>query len=66
MKWGLAWRVVDVLLGIAIRADEVNERRKAKGRFRELVEARERDRERDARARAKTVVLPRPPPVRPR
>lgn len=51
------WRVVDVLLGIAIRADEIAERRRARKKFRELVEARAKDQ----RSRAPTLVVKRPP-----
>lgn len=62
MKWGLAWRIVDTLLGIAIRADEINDRRKAKKRLELLGEAMQKDAAKAARSRARTVVLPRPEP----
>lgn len=58
--WGAAWKVVDALLGIAIRADELAERRRARRKFRELVEARAKDQQAE-RSRAPTVVLRRPP-----
>jgi hypothetical protein len=48
-----------VALDVAIRADEIAERRRARKKFRELVEARAKDAE---RSRAPTVVLRRPPP----
>lgn len=55
------WGVVDVLLGIAIRADEINDRRKAKQKRRlELLEQ-EPD-PRTERSRAPTVILRRPRP----
>ena len=53
----LVWKVVDTLIGIAIRADELAERRRARKKFRDLVEARQKD----ERSRAPTVVLRRPP-----
>ncbi len=58
--WGVAWKVIDTLLGIAIRADEIAERRRARKKFRELVEARAKDQQAE-RARAPTVILRRPP-----
>jgi len=54
------WSVVDALLGVAIRADELNDRRKAKRRL-ELLSAAMRKDERAARSRAPTVALRRPP-----
>lgn len=59
--WKVVWRVVDTVLGIAIRADELNDRRKAKKRLRDLVEARAKDAAAE-RAKAPTVILRRRPP----
>ena len=60
------WSVVDVLLGIAIRADEINDRRKAKKKRRlELLEqlpGAEEQREQQRRSRTPTVILRRPRP----
>jgi hypothetical protein len=58
---GLVWRVVDTLLGIAIRADDIAARRRARKRLEGLGEARRKD-EAGARSRTPTVVLRRPPP----
>lgn len=56
------WSVVDVLLGIAIRADEINDRRKAKQKRRlELLEQ-PPDGDQQLRSRAPTVILRRPRP----
>lgn len=52
------WKLLDVALGIAIRADEVNERRKARKRFEDVVGEEKKD---SGRSRAPTVVLRRPP-----
>lgn len=60
--WKVAWRVIDTLLGIAIRADEINERRKERLRREQLGEALGRADARRERARANTVILPRPAP----
>jgi hypothetical protein len=57
--WGAAWKVVDALLGIAIRADELAERRRAKKKLRELVDDAPKD---SGRSRAPTVILRRPRP----
>ena len=54
---GAIWRVVDTLLGIAIRADELAERRRARKKFNEFVEAKKRD-EKLARSRAPPIRLP--------
>lgn len=56
---GLVWRVVDTLIGIAIRADERADRRKARKRLELLAQAKRKD---EARSRTPTVVLRRPPP----
>lgn len=56
----LIWKVVDTLIGIAIRADELAERRRARKKFRDLVDAREKD-QKAQRSAAPTVVLRRPP-----
>lgn len=56
--FGSIWKVVDALLGIAIRADELAERRRMKKRLRELVDETPKD---SGRSRAPTVVLRRPP-----
>lgn len=61
--WSVVWRVIDTLLGLAIRADEIAERRRARKKFEELVKARAKDQAAE-RARAPTVVLPRPRPPR--
>lgn len=61
--FGTIWKVVDVLLGVAIRADEIAERRRARKKFDELIKARSKDQQAE-RARAPTVVLRRPPPSR--
>lgn len=53
------WKVVDTLIGIAIRADELNERRRAKKKLRELVGDAPKD---SGRSRAPTVILRRPCP----
>lgn len=58
---GLVWRLVDTLIGIAIRADEIADRRKAKKRLEQLGAAKRKD-EAGARSRTPTVVLRRPPP----
>lgn len=54
---GIIWRVVDTLLGIAIRADELAERRRARRKFDELVKAKQKD-DKLARSRAPTIRLP--------
>lgn len=56
--WSSVWKVVDALLGIAIRADELAERRRAKKRLRDLVDDAPKD---SGRSRAPTVILRRPP-----
>jgi hypothetical protein len=53
------WKVVDVLLGVAIRADELRERRRARKKFRDVVDEPPKD---SGRSRAPTVVIRRPPP----
>jgi hypothetical protein len=57
--WSLAWRIVDTLIGLAIRADELAERRRARKRLRDLVDDAPKD---SGRSRAPTVILRRPPP----
>ena len=53
------WKVVDVLLGVAIRADELRERRRARNKLRDVVDETPKD---SGRSRAPTVILRRPPP----
>lgn len=53
--------IIDTLLGIAIRADELADRRRARKKLRDLVEAKGKD-EKAERSRTPTVVLRRPRP----
>lgn len=57
--WGLAWRIVDTLLGLAIRADELADSRRARKKLELLGDAKKKD-EQAARSRAPTVVVRRP------
>lgn len=56
--WRFAWKLVDTLLGVAIKADELAERRRARRRFEELVERRGPG-EQTLRSRAPTVITTR-------
>jgi hypothetical protein len=58
--WTVVWRVVDAAFGLAMAADERNERRKMRKRLDELGSAMDRDELRRERTRAPTVLLPRP------
>jgi hypothetical protein len=60
--FGAIWKVVDTLLGIAIRADEMAERRRLRRKIDLLGKAMEKDEAARAKSRAPTVVLRRPRP----
>jgi hypothetical protein len=60
--WSVVWKVVDTLLGVAIRADELAERRRVRKKLDALGEAMSKDEARRASQRAPTVVIRRPRP----
>lgn len=67
MNWGLAWKIVDKALSLAIRLDEANERRKARDRSPGLTYQDVRHQQEQiasaTKSRTPTVILRRRPPL---